>query len=169
MNKIINIALNPDDISSAIKKLQTLEKNWNKLPDKITKEIAEDGLNMLNSFYAVSNMGTDTDIETTIEKITNGYAIVGSGEEILYEEFGTGEEGVASPHPDKSKYPLNDYNSGPIVSTHKDKAGYHFWYYNGINYGIPSGQQFYNTRKYILNTGIKKAKDKIVGDMLSKL
>lgn len=169
MNKVINVSLNPDDISSVINKLENLEKDWSKLPDKLTKKIAEDGLHMLNAFYAVSNMDSDTGIETRISKISNGYAIIGEGDEILYEEFGTGEEGKASPHPEKSKYPLKPYNSGPVVSTHKDESGYHYWYYNGKTYGIPSGQQFYNTKEYIIKYGIKEAKDKLVGDILSKL
>ena len=87
----------------------------------------------------------------------------GSG--IIYDEFGTGEEGASDAHPWKwqtaSGSKLNPYNSGPIVSKNINKYGRHYWFYtpmagssqyyapNGYTEGIPSGKQMYNTAKML--------------------
>ena len=85
-----------------------------------------------------------------------------SGDNAIYDEFGTGEEGASDPHPMKNQFSqLNPYNSGPIVSKNiNPKNGRHYWYYppmdgqpyfnfpdEGAGYteGIPSGKQMYNT------------------------
>ena len=78
----------------------------------------------------------------------------------VYDEFGTGERGADDAHPLKGFYGLNPYNSGPIVSTHINRNGRHYWfapnwssdpymYPNGYTEGIPSGKQMYKTLLYI--------------------
>lgn len=98
-------------------------------------------------------------------------SIIMEGPNAVYDEFGTGEEGAADPHPIKGQFGLNPYNSGPFVSTHiNPETGRHYWYYppmsgrpyyndNGYTEGIPSGKQMYNTLRYIQsekNNVIKK-------------
>jgi len=80
------------------------------------------------------------------------YRVVASGDEILYDEFGTGEEGAKSNPPTeygsqhasfslyKSRYGLSDFNSGPHVSKHIDEDMNHYWFYNTERlYGVPTG------------------------------
>lgn len=171
MNKSLHINFNANDINNAIAKLERLDTEIKNLPKKLIQEIAIDGLDYLNSLYSATQFDENSgDINTSVKETSSGYAIIASGKDILYEEFGTGEIGKENPHPEKSEYPLNDYNSGNFVKSHVNKNGRHYWFYKGKYYeGIPSGKQIFNTRNYILNNGIKKAHDRLVGDMLSKL
>lgn len=181
MNKVVNIAFNQKDILNAIKKLETLDKDIKNLGDELVKEIAYDGLTKLDMFYANTPYQENVDnIDTKVEKTQLGYNIVGTGKDIIYEEFGTGDIGQSNSHPEKSDYPLDEYNSGATIREANENSAKHgitsgkYWTYekNGTIYytqGIPAGKQFYNTRNYIQDEGIKKAKDKLVGDMLSKL
>lgn len=170
MNKSLKINFDAQSISKLIADLEVVNDKFKKLPMEIAKEVAYDGLTKLDMLYATHTGHDVGDINTRVEETINGYRIVAEGKDVLYEEFGTGEIGKDNPHPDKSDYPLNDYNSGPIVSTHINKNGRHYWFYKGeYNEGIPAGKQFFDTRQYIIDEGIKKAHDKVVGDLLSKL
>lgn len=85
------------------------------------------------------------------------------GDNAVYDEFGTGEEGAADAHPLKGEFGLNPYNSGPYVSTHVNVlTGRHYWIIppgqytpgtyvdeRGYTEGIPSGKQMYDTSRYI--------------------
>lgn len=181
MNKVVNIAFNQKDIGDVIKKLENLNKDLKNLDDKLIKEIAYDGLTKLDMLYANTPYQPNvSDIETHVDKTTLGYTIVATGKDVVYEEFGTGDIGESNPHPEKNEYPLNDYNSGRTIRPANEYSSEHgitsgkYWTYkkDGTIYytqGIPAGKQFFNVRNYIQEEGIKKAKDKLVGDMLSKL
>lgn len=94
-------------------------------------------------------------------KENKGGRVIMKGDDAVYDEFGTGEEGKSDPHPIKGNFPLNDYNSGPVVSKNiNPETGRHFWYYtpmagrpyfrqDGYTEGIPSGKQMYNTLQYL--------------------
>lgn len=171
MNK--RIKLDNKDISSLINKLQVLKSDLKKLPHEINKEIAEIGLEYLNNEYA--NTRTDhtidiNSIETDIVETTKGYSIVAKGSEVLYAEFGTGEYGQDNPHPLKQEFDLNPYNSGPIVSTHINKNGRHYWFYdNQYSEGNASGKQMFNTSKYLREKVIKEVVKEKVGEVISKV
>ena len=171
MNK--RIKLDNKDISSLINKLQVLKSDLKKLPHEINKEIAEIGLEYLNNEFA--NTRTDhtidiNSIETDIVETTKGYSIVAKGSEVLYAEFGTGEYGQDNPHPLKQEFDLNPYNSGPIVSTHINKNGRHYWFYdNQYSEGNASGKQMFNTSKYLREKVIKEVVKEKVGEVISKV
>lgn len=181
MNKVVKISLNNDDITKAIEKLKNLKSNINDLPDKIAKEVAYDALTYLDIQYADTPYNENIDsINTYVEKTEKGYNVIASGKDVIYAEFGTGDLGEQNPHPEKSEYDLNDYNSGKTIrdaNEHSAKHGINsgkYWTYkknDTIYYtqGIPAGKQVFNTRNYILNEGIEKARKKLVGDLLSKL
>lgn len=188
MNKTIHVNFNQKDISDLISKLETLHSDIKDYPEKLTKEIAYDGLTHLDMLYASTpyqnNVG---DINTRVRKTLNGYSIIASGQDVIYEEFGTGDMGEQNSHPEKSEYNLNDYNSGSTIRSvsnqsvstiqklneHNITSGKYWTYVRDgqLHYtqGIPAGKQVFNTRNYIIEEGIKKANDKLVGDMLSKL
>ena len=181
MNKVIHIAFNQKDIENTIKKLENLNKELKNFDDKLIKEIAYDGLTKLDTLYAITPYQPNVSaINTSVNKTTLGYSIVATGKDVIYEEFGTGDIGESNPHPEKAEYPLNDYNSGKTIRDANEYSAEHgitsgkYWTYkkDGTIYytqGIPAGKQFFDTRNYIQKEGIKKAKDKLVGDMLSKL
>ena len=82
-----------------------------------------------------------------------------TGPNSVYDEFGTGEEGLKSPHPMHDNFGLNPYNSGKYIF-YNQFAGRYQWYYapmagmpyftpSGATSGIPSGKQMYHTLQYV--------------------
>lgn len=174
MNKI---SVDIDDIGKIVKALEELYKDLEKATNEITKDIADEGLSYLNKQY--TNMYSDpnlTDINTEIRSDKDGYKIVSYGDDVVYAEFGTGDEGEKTPHPDKSKYSLDAYNSGPYIRdvSSLDKDSYtsedlekigitsgKFWYYekDGVGYytqGVPAGKQMFNTFNHLRDKSIKE-------------
>lgn len=172
MVKVKTIGMDIGDINSLIRSLKTLSQDVKRLPDEVCKEIAELGRGYLDGEYSQAQTDQTIDvstINTNVLKIENGYQIQASGEDVLYEEFGTGEYGKDSPHPEKEKYNLNDYNSGPFVSTHVNKYGRHYWYHNGYSEGNASGAEMYNTARFLKQKGIEDILEKKASDVLSKV
>lgn len=172
MIKVKKIAIDLNDINNLITSLKTLSSDMKKLPNEICQEVAELGKEYLDMEYSQATVDQTIDISginTSVRQTNNGYQIIASGKDVIYEEFGTGEEGKSQPHPEKSKYPLNDYNSGPFVSTHINKYGRHYWFYKGYSEGNPSGAEMYNTARFLKNKGIKDVLEKKASDVLSKV
>lgn len=169
MTTKISMSLNTNSIDKAIAQLSALQKKVDDLPNTLTEEIAKDAVNFLNEQYNNTSYYKDSPSkpEITYEPTQNGHVIIGKGDEILYDEFGTGEIGKQSASGEflsyRNQFPLKDYNSGQYIKI--DRYGRHYWYYNGERTeGIPAGKQFFNTRNYILNEGIDKAIKKVMGD-----
>ena len=171
MNK--NIKLSNKDISSLINKLQVLKDDFKKLPRDISKTIAEEGLEFLDSQYASTTTDHTIDIgsiSTEVIETSKGHSIVAKGSEVLYAEFGTGEKGADDGHPLKGDFNLNPYNSGPVVSTHINKNGRHYWFYdNEYSEGNASGKQMFNTSEYLRKEVIKEVVKEKVGEVISKV
>ena len=133
------------------------------VPGRIVDDICDAGVdkaNELNDDAPRSGVDGVTIKKQKDKGVDNHGLIVMSGNDAVYDEFGTGEEGASDPHPMKSEFGLNPYNSGPFVSTHIDDNGRHYWFYSdmegmpyfyegGLTYGIPSGKQMYNTLQYV--------------------
>lgn len=171
MNKVKKINLDTNELSALIKSLRTLSNDLQKLPKDITKEVANIGQEYLENEYA--NTKTDQTIDigtisTEVVETSRGYSIVASGEEVLYAEFGTGEEGSEDPHPRKSEFSLHAYNSGHTIKVNSH-TGRHFWWYNGYSEGNPSGKQMFNTSKFLKNNVIHKVMEEKVGEVISKV
>ena len=168
------VKINLKDIDKLINALEVLKKDIDNLSKDIPKLIVDEGKDYLDRQYAKSPNRNDPNIDfsniyTGVEKIENGYKLYAKGPDMLYEEFGTGDEGQKHQHPDKSKYSLNAYNSGQHIRdvsslnensyTKEDleKIGItsgRFWYYekDGIGHytqGVPAGKEMWNTRNYL--------------------
>ena len=184
MSRTIKMRVDTKEIGNMIDRLNTLSSNINKLKTEIPKEIAKEGLKHLNSLYASKPTDNDTDdIHTSIDKTETGYSIISQGKDVLYEEFGTGDEGARHPHKDKSKYGLKDYNSGPMIrpvnsnnpalKAHGITSG-KYWTYEKdgeIKYtqGIPAGMQMFDTSNYLRSGVIKTIMKEKASDVLSKV
>lgn len=94
-----------------------------------------------------------TDAKLTGQKVNGNITM--QGPNAVYDEFGTGEQGLDNPHPMKNQFGLNPYNSGSTIF-YNQFAGRHQWYYqpmagkpyftkSGATEGIPAGKQMYNT------------------------
>lgn len=175
------ITIDISDLKGLIKGLENLRDNISTETDKMLKEIAESGKKYLDRQYSGMNKDPNIeDISTKIEGSKNSYNLIAYGKDVVYEEFGTGDEGEKHQHPMKSKYSLNAYNSGTKIRNvdDYDKNSYikddleeiginsgKFWIYSKdgsdtlyYTQGVPSGQEMWNTRNYLLS---KKTKDTI--------
>ena len=180
MSKIKKINIDNRDINDLIKSLTKLSNDINELPKEISKEIAEIGLVKLNDFYGSKVDDPNiTDIQTSIGQTATGYQIISKGRDVIYEEFGTGDKGKGNPHPDKSKYNLNDYNSGKYIRNANESSAQHgitdgkYWTYKkdgDIKYtqGVPSGKEMFETSNYLKET-IPDVLKKKASDVLSKV
>lgn len=98
-----------------------------------------------------------------------------TGDQIIYDEFGTGTLGANDKHPEKGRYmnrwnlDFKDYNEGDsqgngISYIRTDKNGVKYWMYNNqITYGVPAGQFIY---KSIINVADRKAKEIALQEVL---
>lgn len=184
MSKKVSLNLSSYSIEKLKSSLENMSKQLNNAKKEIPLEIAKNGLSYLDSLY--ENMEKDEnieDIKTSIKQTTNGCKIISKGKDVIYEEFGTGDKGQASPHPDKGKYSLNPYNSGRKIrnvpennkwlASHDITSG-KYWVYMKDGrliptQGVPSGKQMYNTAHYIRKEVVKKVLDKKARDVLSKV
>lgn len=171
------VKLSVYSIKDTIKRLEFLKDNINNASQDIVGDLVEVGettANQINAMAIPSGTQKSIVIGRVTENGTKGYVAL-TGPNAVYDEFGTGEEGLASPHPMKetTSRRLNPYNSGPYVSTHIDETGRHYWIYkpnagtgnydkDGKTYGIPSGKQIYNASK-----DIRAKKDNIIRNRLN--
>lgn len=156
------------NVSSLIQKISSIEDTLSSgACYDIVDKLVDFGVDWAMQYDAQAPRSGDgyntiSPISPKLTKSTVRGGIQMQGDDAIYDEFGTGEEGAADPHPMKNQFSqLNPYNSGPIVSKNVNpKNGRHYWYYppmdgkpyfnfpdEGVGYteGIPSGKQMYNT------------------------
>lgn len=188
MSKVKQMGVDINDINKMIKSLKQLSSNLDKLNKDIPLEIASIGQSYLNNQYTNVSDPNITDINTGITQKINGANILSFGRDVLYEEFGTGDEGQQSPHPDKAKYNLNDYNSGSFILDVSDVKNQEmldilaangitsgkFWSYrkggqSHLTQGVPAGMEMYKTSKHLKDEVIKDLLKEKASDVLSKV
>ena len=189
MSKKIN-ATSFDEIFRA---LDRLESELEKIGEEIVQEIAIAGEIRLQQEWSSREVDPNiVDYSIGIAKKRNGYAIQATGEDVVYEEFGTGDKGADDGHPWKGQtsFPLNAYNSGETISDVADIASQEtrnklaahgivsgkFWSYPNkqgegrtLTQGVKSGKELYNTSKYLQDVEIKRILEQKAGEVLSKL
>ena len=179
----MKLRLSTYDVNDFTKKLRFLESDIEDASIEIVNELVDEGTfiaKQLNASAPKSGL-VDNDIIPVHSKVSeNGKAkgsITMQGENAVYDEFGTGDQGAENPHPAKGKFGLNPYNSGPTIF-YNQFAGRNQWYYKpmagrpyfteyGATEGIPAGKQMYTTAK-MLKKKKKKIAKAIVRDMLRK-
>lgn len=179
--KKIKINLSKQSIEYAIKDIEKLQGNLEKVNSEIVDALAEYGLNEIQKNYSQADIDGNNDVSFFKSGSNNHKSIGVRGSQVLYREFGTGTEGAKVSHPKKSEFGLKGYNTGrtirkasPYISAKSGiMLGEQYWTYseNGeIIYteGIAGNQGVYKASR-----SIRKIKDKIikqkVGDALSKL
>lgn len=172
------------NISSLIQKVSSIEDSllYGACYD-IVKEMVKSGVSLATNYNSSApKSGLEDNIIYSIDpkvtkKVVNG-GVVMSGENAIYDEFGTGEQGLDNPHPMKEQFSLNPYNSGPTIF-YNQFAGRHQWYYrpmagkpyftkSGATEGIPAGKQMYNTlqnlNKIKRNIAVNET-NKVIGEI----
>lgn len=132
---------------------------------RLQEELTENYHNFVSSLQNDVQDRQDTIIYT--EDLGDGYRVGITGHQVIYDEFGTGTNGELNPHPDKNKYPLNDYNSGKTIKT--DKRGFDYWVWHGHpTYGIPAGMFMYNSFMNVADEEANRIIAKEVRDTITK-
>ena len=181
--KKINIPLTSKGIKEFQKKIDNLITQLPKVNEKILSELADIGQNEIekNRASTIYTDGND-DYKVFKEKTENGYKVGARGSQVLYDEFGTGTEGLNEPHPMKNDFNLKEYNSGKTIRTASTKMkpetgilpGELYWTYKGkdgnlvYTQGIPAGKEVFNAEQTVKRKKQEIVKKK-VGEVLSKL
>ena len=169
----IEFGLSKKGISNAKHMIKNLKKELNSSTQKINKNIADKCADKMLSYHDIFISALDEDaynhsaMTRVIEKNKSAEAII-YGEQVIYDEFGTADTGARNAHPEHSKYGMNNYSSGPYVSTHQDDYG-HYWIFNRHKmYGVPAGKFFYNTLMDMKNGEAKHIAKEVVDETLRK-
>ena len=146
MAKIIKMDLSVASIDNAIKELKAFRDSIKQKQKKLLEELANIGLEEATVRFtgAMYDGITDTDIE--LKSIANGYAVVASGKEVFFIEFGAGVyynpgEPYPNPRPNgivgigeygkgfgkRKAWGFRD-DSGELVITHGNPAAMPMWY-----------------------------------------
>lgn len=167
MQKNFRTSLSEEDLEKWMKQL----KNWDKLMDIAARAIVDDlanfGLKKMKNIYNNNNFTTSAPMDFSITGTEYEKTVAMSGEQALYEEFGTGTMGEENPHPLKGDFNLNPYNSGKTIRPVSNKLaketpfkeGELYWTYHDstgqkvYTQGIPAHKEVYDS----LQATIKKA------------
>ena len=185
MEKNIKISLTNKSIDSAIRKLNKIKKVLDKEKDNIFEDLAKQTVDKAKEFYNNVEFKSNDTPTFDYKKTEKGYQVYAKGGSLLYDEFGTGDRGQASPHPEKGKFSLNDYNSGITIrpasmlnAEKQAKTGIKtglYWTYKDpatgeiiYTQGIPAGMFMYHTDVW-LRENYKKIIKKKVDDAISKV
>lgn len=175
--------MNNSDLSRLIDNLKTLRTDIVKLEEEIPRAVGEQGFKRLQKEYSTTIQDPNiTDINVVLTATQKGYNLTAIGKDVVYEEFGTGDEGASNGHPWKGQtnFKLNPYNSGKTIREANEFSALHgitsgkYWTYkksDTIYYtqGVPSGKELYRTANYLKDEVVKKIVSQKVGEILSKV
>ena len=167
-------------ITNLINELEYLEDTLTTTSGLIVDKLVDVGVGKaieLNAAAPKSGTGNNN-IYGEYSKQGKGGRVIMQGDDAVFDEFGTGEEGASDPHPlagtiDFSIPPYSGYITGPVVSRNINPlTGRHYWYYtpmsgkpyfqqDGYTEGIPSGKQMYNTLQYLRKEKVKLVKNEL--------
>lgn len=166
-------------LNQAKHKFKLLKDGLSFASKDISTNLANVLVDEINTNYSafVSGLSNDhqdrSDTNIYAIKLATGSKIVISGSQILYDEFGTGDAGLMHPHPEKSKYNLNDYNSGPYIKAGK---GGHYWTYYSAkddkytsSRGVPAGMFIYNSVENVANNIARNIATEGIRKQISKI
>lgn len=138
-------------------KVDDLSQRLEETSSTIVRDIAQETFTIANNYNASApQSGVEkSTVEMFYTENSNKASVSLIGKNAIYDEYGTGEQGASNPHPMKSMFNLNPYNSGEHIF-YNQLANRYQWRYspmsgrpyftdNGLTEGIPSGQQMYKT------------------------
>lgn len=147
-----------------------------RISEEVAEELKSEIIKLYHDFVSTKVPAGDPqdrgEITVWIIQEENGRYRVGvTGDEVIYDEFGTGQEGYDNPHPDKSRYaiPLDPYMSGPVVKSHINDEGRHYWFYDNVyTEGVPSGHFIYDATMNVADYEAAKIAKKVIKDIKKK-
>ena len=162
MARTIKVKLSSKDINNLVFRLDNFSNALDSAISNSIKDLAEMAENsMRNTYNSRPQASTQIDFKTTGSDYSKTISMFGN--QAAYEEFGTGTMGEENPHPKKSSFELNEYNSGRTIrpaSKRVEEAqgipeGELYWTYvdeNGeLHYtqGVSAGKEAYNAAKVV--------------------
>jgi hypothetical protein len=113
-----------DSITKAIKQLEQYKKDFRTKEDLFVKRLAEIGVSVASTGFAVADYDGINDVVVTLEHQGNRAAVVASGETVGFIEFGTG---VKFPEWDNSGMEYTPPKHGTYGKGHGARP--HGWYF----------------------------------------
>ena len=160
MRRNMIIGLSNEEIENLVDELDNWAATMKKAGANIANDLAEYGHKKMQEIYqeAQQQYQDMSSMDFTITGSETEKTISMIGEQALYDEFGTGTRGAENPHPAKSEFGLNDYNSGPTIRAAKTeingiKPGDLYWTYKDeagevhFTQGIPAQKEGYDSLK----------------------
>lgn len=159
-------AFDPKSVDRAIKQLQDYQKKLDEKADKIAIRLASMGATNVSLGFARAIYDGEKDVDVTVKKLGEGqYAIIASGETVLFAEFGAGVT-YGYGHPRATDFGMGPGTYNPSSDKWKNPNG---WWYSGTDgqshhtYGNPPNMPMYNTEQEL-----KKEIERVVREVFSK-
>lgn len=138
------------------------------IANELADEMSDNYTNFINNKVQDDSQNR-SDTHIFIESTNRGYHVGMRGHQVVYDEYGTGLNGMDNPHPEHDRRGMNPYASGKTIQY--DKHGFPYWRYRGVStYGVPAGMFIYdsfmnvaeNKSKEIALENIKKVNKKVM-------
>lgn len=171
--KTIKVSLADEYFDDLINKINYLKTGLEAANKEVVKEMARTVRQDVSNNLAATPYKDGNDDAKAYYRTKNNKAEVGmQGSQVVYDEFGTGTKGEEAPHPEKGKFGLKGYNTGPKIQV--SDTGDLYWLYRNKSgeliktQGIPAGKQVFNASVMLKGKKIQIIRKK-VGEVISKL
>lgn len=125
--KIISTTLDPESIEKAIKEIKKYKQEFLKKEQRLLEGLANIGVREASIRFTTAMYDGVNDATVALEKTSNGYAIVASGQAVAFIEFGTGVyHNTGEPYPNprpEGIVGIGEYGQG--------KGKRRAWFYKG--------------------------------------
>lgn len=154
---IINVDLfNTKSIDNAVKELDRYNKNFQIACDKITEELARLGAMIVNNYY----QGSEHQYVVNWVKVKDGWMTIAEGDNVIFIEFGTGQDTKDYPHPKAEGLPpIRPGEWSQTEGSGQYVVGVHeYWRYRGKVYtGSAPTHGFYFAKQELKERGVQIA------------
>jgi len=182
MNRSYSVELSTKELDDIQKTLDRWANSLDKVAENIADDLANIALDEMLKIYreAQQQYQDSTPMDFSITGNKNEKKVAMSGQQAIYDEFGTGTKGEESDHPPKEGYGLNPYNSGKTIRKNKGNntkasqngipvGGLYWTYYNNgkkvYTQGIPAQKEGHNSFKKVIKDApsvIKKRIEEVI-------
>lgn len=168
MNKTITTGLSTKELADMQKELDNWARRIEIASKNIVEDLADYGLKEMQKIYnqAQTQYQDSTTMDFSITGTEFSKTVSMSGQQAIYDEFGTGTIGAQNSHPQKGEFGLNPYNSGrtirknenvnSVASKNNIPVGGLYWTYKRdgqkvYTQGIPAQKEGYDSLKATIN------------------
>lgn len=125
--KIISVELNTKSINNAIKELDRYKKEFLAKEKQLLEKLSMIGVQEASVRFTTAMYDGVNDVQVSLDKTSNGYAIIASGQAVAFIEFGSGVyHNTSEPYPNprpEGIVGIGEYGQG--------KGKRRAWFYKG--------------------------------------